>query len=556
MIHKLKWNILASYNSRKSERRSSAIFILLILFLAIPPANAELARRALELELEDVEGVTGYELEVVRILDKDTKKPPVKFKIKTSKWTAKLVPGKYELRVRSLDSRGVPGEWSPAQEFAVKLPPVSIIKPAIGVAIKSEETQSDKVEFEWKPVDGAEKYKVRVLNKAGTVVEEVTETGTSAKLKIPVAESYTWQVIPLAQGDLEGEELSPPGNFEFHGATLELPRISEIEDTNTALMNWEQVEFAQKYDYILEQKTETGDWKNFEHRFQKTPKRTLAKPLPSGKYRVKIRALADMRGPSEFAVKEFTSQNIGSRSPAAVEQVKSEGSFGSKSQFFAVASYFLSMVNYTGLSADTSTGVNYNAIGGTGRLGAGVWFSKDSNWGSLLIADMSGFTLKTTTYRYVAGSLVGVHRYRLGAIGQLRTYFGAQYRELPFSEGDPTNPTEFVQKTITTAGPLLGVSLAHGFSRRIGFQINVQASHSMMGMKTPNGGANIATPSYQAGLLGSLSLSDSLVGFMGYAYKVEAAKFAFKDVGLAAPEQANTLSITGHYINFMLEYGF
>jgi hypothetical protein len=547
MLHKLKWGRLGS---------GKLLLSLLSLFVCFGEARGELARRALELELEDVEGVTGYELEVVRILGKKDRKPPVKFKIKSNKWSAKLVPGKYELRVRSLDSRGVPGEWSPPQQFAVKLPPSAIVKPEANAVIKSAETQSDKVEFEWKPVEGAEKYLVKVLNKAGAVIEETTETGTSAKLKIPVAEAYTWQVIPLAAGDLEGEELEPPGKFEFYGAALDAPKISEVEDTNTAIVNWSKVEFAQQYDYVLEQKDETGNWKAFEHRFQRVPKRTLAKPLPSGHYRVSLRAMADKREPSEVVIKEFNSQNIGSRSPAAVEQVKSEGSYGSKSSFFAVASYYFSMVNYAGVSADTSTGVSYSAMGGTGRLGLGLWFSKDSNWGALLTGDMSGYTLKSETFRYISGSLLAVYRLRLGWLGQLRAHLGGHYRELPFSVGDPLVDGSYIQKNITDAGPIAGLSLCHGFTRKVGVQLNGELYQSAMNINTPNGQSNIAKTSYQVGLLGSLSMSDSLVGFLGYAYRVEQASFNFKDTGLAATPQPNTVSISGHYINLMLEYGF
>src|SRR4051794_13889454 len=79
-----------------------------------PVFAAELARRSLELELEDVPGVKGYEIRVTKILDNGSKKTPVIFKIKGATWSAKLLPGKYQMEVRSLDLRNVPGQWSPS----------------------------------------------------------------------------------------------------------------------------------------------------------------------------------------------------------------------------------------------------------------------------------------------------------------------------------------------------------------------------------------------------------------------------------------------------------
>src|SRR5437868_5616668 len=103
--------------------------VILIFTAAMPAARGEaLSRHHLELELDEVQGVKGYEVKLLRI-QKGKKKPPAIFKLKKSVWAADLVPGKYEMAVRSIDERGVPGEWSESQEILVKIPAPAIVHP-------------------------------------------------------------------------------------------------------------------------------------------------------------------------------------------------------------------------------------------------------------------------------------------------------------------------------------------------------------------------------------------------------------------------------------------
>src|SRR4029079_8399755 len=115
----------------------------------------------------------------------------------------------------------------------------------------------------------------------------------------------------------------------------------------------------------------------------------------------------------------------------------------------------------------------------------------------------------------------------------------------------PSNPDSTTQQMkLSTVGPVLGATLLHGLTRSLGMQANLQIYHSTMGMKTPSGGPNKGELSYQAGLLGSLSLRPGLIGFMGYAYRVENGSYSSANAG------DNKIQLSGHYVNFLLEYGF
>ncbi|MCC6277938.1 MAG: hypothetical protein IT289_08500 [Oligoflexia bacterium] len=529
---------------------------LLISILGVS-AFAELPRRSLEMELEEIEGNQGYQVEVTRVLKGGEKKKPVVFKLKSNTWNAKLVPGKYELRVRTVDSRGVPGDWSPAQELSVKLPPSRPLKPQTGEVIRSEEAEKEKVTFSWQPVQGAARYKVQVFNQKGQVVAESTDSGESAALEIPVADAFSWQVTPIAEEEIEGDLFEQAARFEVYGGALESPEFEQIENINTELIKWKKVDQAIKYDYSLEALEADGKWRTIESRNVNKPGRRYQKPLPSGHYRIKVLAQADRRAPSKITIAEFDSMNLGTRNPAAVEQVKSEGSYGSKSNLFGFASYYITMVDYKGVSVDQSPGyeTQYPAIGGTGRLGVGTWFGDNSKWGMLTWADMSGFTIKAQTFTYVSGALSGVYRYRAGGWGQLRFAGGLMYRELPVTVGMGDNIS--TQSKITTVGPVLSANLMRGLTRKLGAQLNLQLYHSTMGMGTPNGKENISDLSYQLGVMGSLAISDQMVGFLGYAYRSEKAGYKVLETPGFTPSQSrNDVTITGHYFNLMLEYGF
>jgi hypothetical protein len=85
------------------------------------PSPTPPQRRSLELELEEVPNSSGYEVEVTRIVDGKPNGKGKIFKLESTSWNAQLLPGRYQMKTRSIDRRGVPGEWTDPKLFTVKL---------------------------------------------------------------------------------------------------------------------------------------------------------------------------------------------------------------------------------------------------------------------------------------------------------------------------------------------------------------------------------------------------------------------------------------------------
>ncbi|MBK9295191.1 MAG: hypothetical protein IPM57_12270 [Oligoflexia bacterium] len=301
----------------------------------------------------------------------------------------------------------------------------------------------------------------------------------------------------------------------------------------------------------MRKKDEKNEWQFFDKKTVAEEKLAYKNALATGKYRLRVVAQAQRRLNSEPLYQEFETTLFANRSPAAIEQIKSEQSYESKSRFFALASYFISVVDYSSKNYDTNNQIAYSAVGGTGRLGAGFWFKEDGMWGVMTTIDMSGFTVANQTQTYLSGQLGAAIRYRLGAVGQLKGLVGVSYRELPTTLATSgLGLPVFTQTKVSSLGPTISVSLARGLTRKLGIQINGAISESTMDMGTPNGRAQEPRMSIQYGLLGSLRLSDSFIGFMGYAYREDMAAYRAN-----SGSNINEVYIKGHYLNFMLEYG-
>src|SRR5438128_549447 len=117
-----------------------AIWVLILTGMSFPSsAQTPYQRRTLELELEQVEGSSGYDVQVEKFL-RDGKKGEVKtFHLKSSTWKATLNPGHYEMKVRTIDSRGVPGEWAPSRDFIVPLFPPLLKEPKDASTLNSDD---------------------------------------------------------------------------------------------------------------------------------------------------------------------------------------------------------------------------------------------------------------------------------------------------------------------------------------------------------------------------------------------------------------------------------
>lgn len=532
------------------------------------------AQRQLELELEEVEGATAYEIELRSVV---TGKLST-FKMKKPVWKAKVKPGKYKMRLRSYDERGVAGDWSEPEEFLVAFPPPMLLLPKQNASILTGQTETSQIEFSWQAVPGAEKYRIDIYEVAGNltpennentasvatdattetsvstvpVASEVVEKTTTHKFTLPVARQYKWKVTALMPTGEDGDALTELGVFTAVAKKLEMPDIERPMDRYVQKLTWEKPARAETFTYALS-RLEGKTWRTVEKKSGITANEVdLAYDAPGGRYRLQVRSEAPHTEPSNVAKLEFDVFN-GDRSPAAVEQMRLRDSLEKPTTWYAIASYLITNITYEGINADGSAGAQKvafpDALGGTGRLGLG-YFKPNSTHGYIGVVDLGGMNISGENVTFASAEAHYAHRYYFG-VNQLRVSGGVFYKELPQTFQDING--KFYHKKISFLGPHIGADFWHPFSFKYGLQLNSRLYVSAFKKDTPNGQDISMSPSYQFGLMGTMRLSHNIIGFAGIAHRQDSVKYK---KGTTTATVDNEVTLTGTYLNLMLEYGF
>lgn len=544
------------------------IFVSMLLIIFCQPALSDIQKRSITLEWEEVPETVGYEVEVTRILRDGTRKSPNVFKSSKPMWVAKIFPGKYEMRLRSRDSRGVKGEWSEPSIFWVRLPAAEASIPTPDTKIITKEELEYEVEFKWKAVQGSGGYRLEVFEgENGSDVESTEQplqsldvTETFAKVKLPVAAHYRYRVVTLMPEDKEPGELNKTKiKFTLIGKKLEAPSIDKPQTKFVTDLKWAKPNHAQTYSYAITRQNPKGNWEVLERKANVTESSIKLNPTyPGGPMKLAVKAMADLREPSDVAQVDFNVYE-GSRTPAAIEEAKLREAIEKESNSYFIASYLVTMLDYKGRNPETNPNqVSYSVLGGTGRVGYGYYKPK-SSWGFVGIVDMAGVVVNDRNYTYASAETQIIWRTYLSGTTQFRGYGGLFAKQLPEVTGQEVANQV---KNVTSAGPHVGFQIWHPFSYKFGMQLNGQVLSSLYAIETPNGQDIEPTISYQAGALGSYKIKDNITGFLGYAYRVDKVAYKAKvyqndgAANFASEGDINEAEYTGHYLNLYLEWGF
>lgn len=543
--------------------RLGLVLILgLMVFAAADPALAQPYRRLVNFEWEPIEGATAYDLEL-----KQTKKDgkTFKFKVKEASWAGRLAPGDYEMRLRALDYRGVPGDWSDNSDFGVGLESARLVFPAPSAAVPGRGGKESPVEFKWEPVGGASRYKIEVTADDGSFRKQEELKDTRLKLDLPVGKAYTWKVSGHAGETIKSEAVSL-GQFSMLGAKLAKPVIEKPENEFVRDIRWKRPDHATAFDVTVFRRTNDKKWEKLqEFRDLKEETVAFAPDWSGGLYRAEVRAKGEMRPPSDVSVSAFKVRK-GDRSPAAEFTAEVRKSIDRINGWYGIASYLITMISYKSTMADpdTTSGSPFSApfsgVGGTGRLGAG-YMKDDRKWGFQGIMDLSGFIdNKDTVVNFSSMELNAILRPPSDAAdrSEVRYFFGVFQQELPVGIGDPlVNGSEFqTYEKVAVMGPHVGAEFWYSITPKIGFQANAHLYLNMMKMQTPNGQDIEPSMSYQIGLLGSYRVNRQWTGLAGIAQKDLAVKYKSNPVKPLHLDQANEVSLSGTYLNFFAEYAF
>lgn len=530
-----------------------ALFALLgfmtVLFAA-PPASAEPHRRQVDFEWEPIDGADRYELEITQAGPKGR---TYKFKTKDAAWNGKLTPGPYMMKLRALDYRGVPGDWSPASPFDVALENARLTRPAPRAALKADDPKSAKVPFAWEPVGGATSYVIEIVKPDGEVIATESVKDTKAAFTLPVAQDYGWRVTALNDEGLKSEAPAA-GEFTLLGTKLAKPLIEKPENEFVRELKWRAPENAGAYDVaVARQNPQTKKWEKIQDiKAQAADQVAFDPKWEGGLYRVDVRATGDRRVASDAQSAVFKVRK-GDRSPAAEFTHEVRKSIDRVNGWYGIASYLVTMVQYASTDYDSDAAVSYNAVGGTGRLGAG-YFKEDNPWGFLGIFDMSGFLTESgNNVTYSSIELSAVRRSSVGDRGELRTQLGLYTKEHSVVRGNPTTK-EVSYDNGAVLGPHVGVEYWYSMTPKLGFQTNAHFYYSLMKQKTPNGGDVEPSLSNQFGFMGSYRFNRRFTGLVGYTRREDTLKY--KSNSARFDGATNSTTLTGNYLNFFAEYAF
>lgn len=516
-------------------------------------------RRSVDLEWEPIDDAPMYEIEISKHLGGGKRKDPQIFKVKKASWTGKLKPGQYEMRLRSFDSRYVPGDWSPPALFWVRLPLPKALKPAADEQFKAPDDRSTDLLFAWEAVAGAKQYKIEVKSLKGDWNKSETVTETSAHVEVPVAKQFAWRVTALLPDE---ESEAEPGEFANRfsviGAAIETPKIAVPSTEFVRELTWDKAEHAEKYEYAIS-RLDKAAWVPVENGTTKLTRVNFNEKHLGGQYRIVVKALADAREPSAEALVEFKVYD-GDRSPAAVEEAQMREAIEKPTNWYTIFSYFITQMNYTGQSRETGYKTTYDALGGTGRVGVGHVLP-GASYGFFGTLDLSGFIIGTQNFTFASGELHALWRTYLGTRTQIRASGGLFYKELPDTIAAAAGSGYSMSK-MSSVGPHVGFDIWRPFTMKLGVQLNGRLYYNAIGTDVPNKLGHVPSFSYQFGLLGSLKLSRNVTGFAGYAYRLDNGAYEARvsrssdDPSDANPGDVNTVTITGHYLNLLMELGF
>jgi hypothetical protein len=530
------------------------IFSLILVFIMLGLQVEAGSIRFATLEWQEIDNTSLYETELLNPKTKETKY----FKSKSPKMEIQVVCGRYKIKMRSYDKRGAPGPWGIEKDLIV---PPAAPKP-ISPADKAEVTSpadEEIVSFQWEALDNTTEYELSLKNIKSGETQKFKTSKNTMDVTLKVGLEYSWKVQAFSD-TLIGDDLENPVVFLLKGAKLRTPHIDVPSHGFVTRIDWEDVPRAQKYDVHLLKK-EGSDWKLvFEDNIDATGESLGYKfpsNFPGGTYKFQIRATGEMINPSNLNEEVFTVRN-GDRSRAAYESFLFKSSLEMVTDKYFVASYLITDITYQ--SHYIKTDVDFKALGGTGRLGVGKK-KPNEDYGTYGIVDLSGFIIDKKNHLFKSGEFHGFYRFKRESV-QLRISGGIFLRDLPEIRGGQVAADNQV-KSVSVAGPQIGFEFWRAYNARYGFQFNTRYYYAVLPIHLPGDTKIVPSHSFQIGALGSYRISPRAIGLAGYAFRKDQVSYKavpgerdnISNVN-ASGDEINSIAITGHYLNLILEIGF
>lgn len=481
-------------------------------------AESDSLKKTIHLEWEKIPEAFFYQAEI-KSLKNDL--PGKIFKTKDNFWDGKIIPGQYKFRLRSLDHRGVPGEWSDFQELTVWLETPEWRFPDKEKIISSSEIE-EEINLEWSHVPGAIQYELIVLKNSEILSQDLIQEN-SKKVKLPVANNYEFKIKAISDAKIESEK-SAEKKLLLFGKKILPSEIVQPENEFVRSLHWSTPPFVENFDLKLEKKSALNSWaKVLSSQTYKKNQIEFPAKLPGGHYKLSMTSQAPLRESSPPSEIEFDVKQ-GERSLAAENLYYVRKSIENLNGVTLLASYMISQLNYSSsYTVDNYLAVmNLKPLGGTFRGGVG-YHPKGKSFGYIGFADFSGFRIENTNYTYAALEGNFTYQNQFSDFFDLRFEGGVAVKELPQVFQD-TSLNKQVQKVFLMA-PHIGAEAWYALSQKYGIQLNAQGYYNLFKIQTPNGKSLIPTISYQFGVLGSYFWKKNIKFYLGYTNRFEQVKY-------------------------------
>jgi hypothetical protein len=537
---------------------------LILLLLLVSPFSIKAQEKSeqwIDLEWEAVQNSKGYDLELTEIIDQK-KYPRGVFHSDTPNWSKEVPPGNYELRIRALDARKVPGQWGETIPVTVKFPAIQLLKPLQNENFVTNETDELNIHFQWNAVPGAKAYQFILTDSKYDIVLNETITTLEFNSKFNKIEDYKWTVLPLLspENQIEKETIQskkdiPFKNFSVRGEQLKSPWIEvQVVKDKGFIFRWKEIFRAQNYQYeIFKENADQeltsilkGDTKN------KTQFVLPKKHVPEGRYIVSIKAVAKVFKESESSriLIQTDKNNLEVLNNESFKNFYSNRPLESSSIEFQ---FSYPTIDYSSSHFETDT-LNEEKLRGMRLQGRWRKNISDSRYQNLLKFD----------YSEMANSNSAVSSYSISeSIGKailgpsVRFYYfgGIRLDNIPRLSANRLDNSESTD-SFTVLGPEINLQFNYQWATNWSAEVRASLFMAFLGLSTPEGADLNPSASYDLEFKLLYSINEKFDFYTGINHSVHNLNSAATTGGtsLAMEGDVNKISFTSTCPIFGVEF--
>ena len=471
------------------------------IFVLVSNSIAEEIRRDLSLDFDPIEGAISYDIEVRSKTNLKRKEAKV-FTSLSPTWKAKMAPGIYQIRLRAIDERSVPGEWSEPSSIEVLMAPLTPLFPTEELEIQSNEELEYDVPFKWSPVEDVKYYTLSIFTKLSDdkveIFKSIETTESAYSLKLPVATEYFWQVEAIKRNGMRTSLDKKKLSFKINGAKLRTPVFNEPQidsqkstAKNLVSLSWQKIEFANSYELSLKIK-KNDSWAPTAQTFIIKNNTRYKFLVPDGVFKANLMAQSLLRPASQSDDLYFEIRNgkiiaMGLNENALIERRLYQKKYGYLVYLQNLSASFEGYNSYHNSHAQFK---DAEGVGLTVGLQAQELYRR---FGLLTTLSYKTFDLQSArnsiTVETINGEFYISRPIFQNQTAQFNLYGGLFYEEIPEVLGSARNNQLAVQ-FLQTSGLGLGINWLKKISTRWDFDFYISLRKSLFDVAVPEGKKN------------------------------------------------------------------